>query len=82
MERTLLAGERTLLAYLRTALVLLLAGGTFLKLVPDAGAAWVALAFAALAAGVAAAVVGTVRFLRLRRRLREPPPPEHREHAR
>ena len=35
VQRTRLANERTLLAYIRTAIVCLIAGITILKLIPD-----------------------------------------------
>ena len=67
-DRTVLANERTLLAYLRTAIALLAAGGTLVKIFPDEGT-MVKLGTVLLAIGVAAAVIGTWRFVAVKRKL-------------
>ena len=68
-ERTRLANERTLLAYVRTALALAAGGGALLHFFPGYrslfGIAWVLIAL-----GAATIVIGTWRFLAVRRRLR------------
>ena len=69
LDRTVLANERTLLAYLRTALALLAGGVTLLHLVD---ATWaVVLGGAALPLAAVVTVAGAVRYLRVRRRLRQ-----------
>ncbi len=60
MMRTKFASERTLLAYLRTALALVLAGLTFVKLFEDVLYVTIGLLFIPLGAGMA--VFGTWRF--------------------
>lgn len=69
-ERTVLANERTLLAYVRTSLMLLASGVTLARILRvDAFLRVVGLALVPLALTVA--VIGYVRYLRIRRDLRE-----------
>jgi putative membrane protein len=78
LDRTRLANERTLLSYLRTALMLLVAGASAVKFVaqsPDViVTGWV---FIVLAFGVA--IIGTWRFLEMRRLIngKRTPPKRH-----
>jgi putative membrane protein len=69
LDRTHLANERTLLAYVRTAFMLLAAGATAIKALPNdrmaVGTGWLLLAF-----GLLIAVLGGLRFLSVRRRIR------------
>ena len=66
LDRTRLANERTLLSYLRTALMLLVAGASAVKFVGQShdvvftGWLFIVLAFAV-------AIIGTWRFLDMRR---------------
>lgn len=66
LDRTRLANERTLLSYMRTALMLIVAGATAVKFVGESDAViitgWV---FVGL--GVVVAVIGAWRFLTMRR---------------
>jgi putative membrane protein len=65
LDRTRLANERTLLAYIRTAFMLVIAGATALKLfVETPGVGLTAWLF--IASGVAVALIGTWRFLTMR----------------
>lgn len=68
-ERTHLANERTLLAYVRTALALAAGGAALLEFLPSEGAYRLG-AWALVFGGAALAVVGALRFLTVRRRLR------------
>lgn len=67
-ERTALANERTLLAYVRTALALLAGGVTLLHFFEQGTARAAGLALLPL--GLLVLLVGGLRFLRVRRRLR------------
>ena len=65
IDRTLLANERTLLAYLRSGMALLIAGVTILHFAP---AGWFrAAGLACLPVGLAAGVVGLVRYRKFAR---------------
>jgi putative membrane protein len=68
LTRTRLANERTLLAYLRTAIMLAATGGTLLKFYSDEFfpliSGWVL-----VAVGIGVATLGTIRFRRLARSL-------------
>ena len=67
VQRNALANERTFLAYLRTALVFVVAG---LALAQLFSAAWVdVLGWVLVVLGVVTFVVGTWRFLRVKRRI-------------
>ncbi|PAP75182.1 DUF202 domain-containing protein [Rubrivirga marina] len=69
LDRTVLANERTLLAYLRTALALLAGGVTLLHFIDTAWAilvGWTAIPLAAVVT-----VMGAMRYLRVRHRLRQ-----------
>jgi putative membrane protein len=65
LDRTRLANERTLLAYIRTAFMLLVAGATALKLFAEAPAvvitAWLFIAMGAIVAGFGAFRFNTMR---------------------
>jgi putative membrane protein len=63
IDRTLLANERTLLAYLRSGVALVIAGITILHF-PRTGRFW-AVGLASLPVGVAAGVIGLVRYRRM-----------------
>ncbi len=67
IDRTVLANERTLLAYLRTALALVILGATFLHFL-QAAIAHVA-GWTCVVLGLVTAVLGAVRFQRMRMRL-------------
>ncbi|VGO21918.1 YidH family protein [Pontiella sulfatireligans] len=67
-DRTVLANERTLLSYLRTAIAFFAAGGTLVKLFPDEQG-MVNLGFVLLALGGCAAIVGVWRTIRVTRHL-------------
>lgn len=67
LVRTELANERTLLAYLRTGLALLIGAATAQQLIDDPGIRKLALAVGGL--GVAALCVGILRFSLVNRRL-------------
>lgn len=69
LERTRLANERTLLAYLRTALALMAGGAALLHFYPDERGV-VLFGSALLALGMAALLLGGVRFTRTNRRLK------------
>jgi putative membrane protein len=66
LDRTRLANERTLLAYIRTAFMLLVAGATALKLFVETPAV-VVTAWLFIVAGVIVGVFGTWRFESMRR---------------
>src|SRR5918999_6332704 len=66
LDRTRLANERTLLAYIRTAFMLLVAGATALKLFVETPAV-VVTAWLFIVAGVFVGVFGTWRFESMRR---------------
>lgn len=74
LDRTRLANERTLLAYIRTAFILVVAGATALKLFVDTPAV-VITAWLFIGLGVFVAVFGAWRFVVMRRRIngRQPP---------
>ena len=67
-DRTSLANERTFLAYIRTALTLVIGGISFLQFFPQGIVHVVGWLF--IPAGVAAFVVGLLRYLRTRRLLK------------
>ncbi|VGO22344.1 YidH family protein [Pontiella sulfatireligans] len=67
-DRTVLANERTLLSYARTAIALSAAGGTLVKIFPNEQAL-VILGFILLSLGGAVALAGTWRFGAVRKRL-------------
>jgi len=68
LDRTHLANERTLLAYVRTAFMLIVAGATAIKVLPDdrliVGTGW-----ALLAGGLAMGAFGARRFAAVRWRI-------------
>ncbi len=63
IDRTLLANERTLLAYLRAGVALVIAGVSMVHFSQE-GWFW-GVGIACIPTGVAAAIVGTVRFRRV-----------------
>lgn len=67
--RTDLANERTVLAYIRTALMMVVSGVTLLKVYGDDGVSLV-LAWLLIANGIVIAMVGAVRYACLRSSLR------------
>jgi len=75
LDRTRLANERTFLAYVRTAMMLLLAGATVIKFFGDSDLAVVS-GWGLLALGVVVGAFGVGRFLTMRRDInRRPTPP-------
>jgi putative membrane protein len=68
LDRTHLANERTLLAYVRTAFMLIVGGATAIKALPDDRVAVIS-GWILLAIGVLVAVVGAGRFQIFRRRV-------------
>ena len=67
LERTRLANERTLFAYIRTSLYLILAGIAFLQLSDLESLQW--LGWTSLAGSVIIMLLGIWRYLQLRRQL-------------
>lgn len=68
IDRTRLANERTFLAYIRSALALLIAGATIIHFADNT---WFLLTgIACIPTGIAFAAIGTHRFLRLHRALK------------
>ena len=72
LDRTRLANERTLLAYIRTAFMLVVAGATALKLLVETPAI-VVTAWLFIVLGAIVAVIGTWRFESMRRRINQRP---------
>jgi putative membrane protein len=66
IDRTRLANERTLLAYIRTAFMLIVAGATALKLFVETPAV-VLTAWLFIGMGVFVALLGAWRFVAMRR---------------
>jgi len=67
LDRTLLANERTLLAYLRAAVALLLAG---VSIIHFSDTAWfLAVGVACVPGSLAAALLGLLRFKKMKARL-------------
>ncbi len=64
-----MANERTLLAYLRTGLMLIVSGVTIYKLLPHEGPVVMGLAWVLFVAGVGTLTFGGRRFWQQRRRL-------------
>lgn len=69
LERTRLANERTLLAYLRTSLYMVLGGIAFLQLRDFESIRW--LGYVTMGLAAIFIVTGIVRFYHLRRSMRE-----------
>jgi putative membrane protein len=69
IDRTRLANERTFLAYVRTAMMLLIAGGTAIKLFGDAPIA-VVVGWALIGLGTGIGLFGGRRFLTVRSDIR------------
>lgn len=67
IDRTRLANERTLLAYVRAFIGLFLAGVTFMKLFAD-DPVYVGIGVGSIVGGVLLLTIGLARYLRLRRR--------------
>jgi putative membrane protein len=68
MERTRLSNERTYLTYIRTGLYFLLGAGAMLKLVEFEELRW--LGWTSLGVSSVLFIVGTFRFILLRRQMR------------
>lgn len=68
MERTRLSNERTYLTYIRTGLYFLLGSGAMLKLVEFEDIRW--LGWISLGISFVLFIVGTFRFILLRRQMR------------
>lgn len=75
LDRTDLANERTLLAYLRTALMSLISGVTLIKLFADSPAT-VVFGYLLLPLSLLVGAWGVARFLRMRRRIRSAGTPQ------
>lgn len=69
LERTRLANERTLLAYLRTSLYMVLGGIAFLQLGEFENIRW--MGFVAIGLSVVFVITGIIRFYFLKRSMRE-----------
>lgn len=69
LERTRLANERTLLAYLRTSLYMVLGGIAFLQLSEFENIRW--MGFLAIGLSVVFVITGIARFYLLKRSMRE-----------
>ena len=67
IERTRLANERTLLAYLRSGVAMLIAGFTIIHFLQE-GWFW-AVGIACLPIGVITSIVGSVRFLKMNKKI-------------
>lgn len=63
IDRTLLANEATLLAYVRSALTLIIAGVTFIHFFDQGWLPWLGMAFVPL--GLATGLLGAWRFRRM-----------------
>jgi putative membrane protein len=68
LERTKLANERTLLAYIRSSLYMILGGIAFLQLKDFEGTRWVG--YATLGVSVVILLIGIYRYLQIKYRLR------------
>ncbi|WP_046314205.1 DUF202 domain-containing protein [Pontibacter korlensis] len=66
MERTKLANERTFLAYMRTAMAMVLAGLTFIKVFEE-DPFYIGVGIAFIPVGMAVAAFGYYRFARKKR---------------
>lgn len=69
-DRTILANETTLLAYLRTAMALLAAGATLFRLFPD-DMYFQVLGMVMFLFGIIVAVIGAFRFSTITKRLKK-----------
>lgn len=69
IDRTSLANERTLLAYIRTAIMLAVSGITFIKFFPEIRVAHF-LGWSLLPLSLVLAALGLSRFMHVARRLR------------
>ena len=67
LERTRLANERTFMAYIRSALYLIIGGLALLQLEGHGDLAWVGIVSLVLA--LAFVIIGVVRFYKLKRQL-------------
>lgn len=67
-DRTVLANERTLLSYMRTAIALLAAGGTLVKIFPDQ-VGMVVIGSCLLTLGGLVVLAGVWRFIAVRTKL-------------
>ena len=66
LDRTRLANERTLLAYLRTALMLMVAGGTAVKFINESHAVIVT-GWLFIVLGAVVGLIGAWRFIAMQR---------------
>lgn len=73
LDRTHLANERTLLAYARTAFMLVVAGATAVKALPDDHVV-VVTGWAFVILGLGIGVLGARRFAAMRRRIKADSP--------
>lgn len=71
LDRTRLANERTFLAYVRTAIMLLVSGVTIIKLFGAEQRLLLALGYALVPAGLITVVFGFARFRQFNRRIAE-----------
>lgn len=69
VQRTELANERTLLAYGRTAIMLVSTGAVIIRFTANPTLAWT-IGPLLIIAGLGVAVIGGMRFVRVRRTLR------------
>lgn len=69
LDRTTLANERTVLAYFRTAIMLFVTGLTIIKVFSD-DRLLVVVGFGLLPIALAIFILGLLRFLKIRRKLR------------
>jgi putative membrane protein len=69
LERTTLANERTLFAYIRTSLYLILGGIAFLKMESLATVQW--LAYLSFGISLVMIIYGIVRYFKLKRKLQK-----------
>ena len=67
IDRTILANQRTLLAYIRTGLAIGVVGATFLELFT--GLSTTILAYTFISVGLTLVLLGAVQYRRMKRRL-------------
>jgi putative membrane protein len=79
LERTKLANERTFLAYVRTSLYFLLGGFAFINLEGFENAIY--LGYVAVGISILLIFTGTIKFIVLRKRIRQKLGPHHPDNA-